>query len=149
MLAGVADARDEAALRAVGADARISAEGGLSPLSDGFVRQVRAVDGVEDVTAVRIEYGTPLAAATDVRSDTKRATLMGVDPEAYARLARGTGLPAFPAATLEKGAGKGEALPAIVSPALAERLGKRPHTVRSQAGTSKYGSPGCWRVPPR
>ncbi|MDX3058192.1 ABC transporter permease [Streptomyces sp. NE06-03E] len=134
VLAGVADARDEAALRAVGADARISAEGGLSPLSDGFVRQVRAVDGVEDVTAVRIEYGTPLAAATDVRSDTKRATLMGVDPEAYARLARGTGLPAFPAGTLEKGAGKGEALPAIVSPALAERLGKRPHTVRSQAG---------------
>ncbi|MFG2589270.1 FtsX-like permease family protein [Streptomyces sp. NPDC048438] len=134
VLAGVADARDEAALRAVGADARISAEGGISPLSEGFVREVRAVDGVEDVAPVRIEYGTPLAAGLDVRSDTKRATLMGVEPESYARLARGTGLPAFPVATLESRPGQDKVLPALVSPALGERLGERPHTIRSQAG---------------
>lgn len=134
VIAGIADARDDAALRAVGADARISGEGGLAPLSDGVVRQVRAVDGVEDVAAVRIEYGTPLAASRDVRSDTERATLLGVDPGSYARLARGTGLPAFPAAAL-KGAGeRGGVLPAVASPALAERLGDRPFTVRSQAG---------------
>jgi putative ABC transport system permease protein len=134
VLAGVADARDDAALRAVGADARISGEGGLTPVSDGVIRQVRAVDGVEDVAAVRIEYGAPLAAARDVRSDTKRATLMGVDPESYARLARGTGLPAFPVAALGSASERDRALAAVASPALAERLGERPQTVLSQDG---------------
>ncbi|HWU11533.1 MAG TPA: FtsX-like permease family protein, partial [Streptomyces sp.] len=134
VLAGVADARDDAALRAVGADARISGEGGLSPVPEGTVRRVRAVDGVQDVTPVRIEYGTPLASARDTRSDTKRATLLGVEPESYARLARGTGLPAFPTAPLRSGPGRDGVLPAIVSPALAEQLGERPRTVRSQAG---------------
>ncbi|MFE6184127.1 ABC transporter permease [Streptomyces sp. NPDC056465] len=134
VLAGVADARDEAALRAVGADARISGEGALSPVTDGALSQVRAVDGVEDVAPVRIEYRTPLAASGDVRSDTKRATLVGVDPASYARLARGGGLPAFPAASLRSGPGQDEVLPAVVSPALADRLGERPHTIGSQAG---------------
>ncbi|MGW0779649.1 FtsX-like permease family protein [Streptomyces sp. NPDC002913] len=134
VIAGVADARDEAALRAVGADARISGEGALDPLSDGVVRQVRAVDGVEDVAPVRIEYGTPLAASQDVRSDTERATLMGVDPESYARLARATGLPAFPVAALTEASGKDGVLAAVASPALGERLGGRPLTVRSQKG---------------
>ncbi|MFI2782924.1 FtsX-like permease family protein [Streptomyces sp. ALB3] len=134
VLAGVADARADAALRAVGADARISGEGALSPVSDGLIRQVRAVDGVQDVAAVRIEYGTPLASARDARSDTRRATLMGVEPKSYARLARGGGLPDFPAAALERGPGDGRVLPAVVSPALAERLGGRPHTIRSEAG---------------
>lgn len=134
VIAGVADARDEAALRAVGADARISGEGALSPVSDGFLRQVRDADGVKDVAPVRIEYGTPLAASADVRSDTKRATLVGVEPDSYARLARGTGLPAFPVASLGSGPGRDGALPAVVSPGLAERFGDRPHTVRSEAG---------------
>ncbi|MFE7747863.1 ABC transporter permease [Streptomyces sp. NPDC057428] len=134
VLAGVADARDEAALRAVGADARISAEGALSPVPDDVARRVRAMGGAEDVAAVRIEYGTPLAASGDVMSDTKRATLIGVEPGSYARLARGTGLPAFPTDALAGGGDKDEALPAVASPALAKRLGDRPHTVRSQAG---------------
>ncbi|MFJ8883886.1 FtsX-like permease family protein [Streptomyces sp. NPDC102402] len=134
VLTGVADARDEAALRAVGADARVSGEGSSAPLSDGTVRRVRAVDGVEDVAPVRIEYRTPLAAALDVTSETKRATLMGVEPESYARLARDTGLPAFPSAALRNSPGQSGVLPAIASPALAERLGLRPHTIRSQAG---------------
>ncbi|CAM5556559.1 FtsX-like permease family protein [Streptomyces atroolivaceus] len=134
VLAGVADARDEAALRAVGADARLSGEGALSPVSDGVLRQVRAVDGVQDVAAVRIEYRTPLASGQDTRSDTERVTLMGVEPESYARLARGTGLPPFPTAELRNGPGQDEVLPAIVSPAVAERLGERPQTIRSQAG---------------
>lgn len=134
VLTGVADARDEAALRAVGADARISGEGSLTPIPESTVRRVRAVEGVEDVTPVHIEYGTPLAATLDVRSDTKRATLMGVEPESYARLARGTGLPAFPSAALASGPGQDKALPAIASPALAKRLGERPRTIESQAG---------------
>ncbi|MFE9723571.1 ABC transporter permease [Streptomyces sp. NPDC005794] len=134
VLAGVSDARDGAALRAVGADARISGEGGPAPVSDGLIRQVRAVDGVDDVAPVHIEYGTEVAASEDGGPGTRRATLLGVEPQSYARLARSTGLPAFPTASLRSGPGQGEALPAIVSPALAERLGKRPHTVRSQAG---------------
>ncbi|MFI8008521.1 ABC transporter permease, partial [Streptomyces sp. NPDC086010] len=134
VLAGVADARDAAALRAVGADARISGEGALTPVPDEVVRQVRAVDGAEGVAAVRIEYATPLAASADVRSDTRRVTLIGVEPGSYARLARDTGLPAFPADALAGGRGKDGALPAVASPALARRLGDRPHTVRSQAG---------------
>ncbi|WP_327118524.1 ABC transporter permease [Streptomyces sp. NBC_01341] len=135
VLAGVADARDAAALRAVGADARISGEGALKPVPDAVVRRVRAVDGAEGVAAVRIEYTTPLAASADVRSDTKRVTLIGVEPGSYARLARDTGLPAFPTDALSGGGrGRDEALPAVASPALARRLGDRPHTVRSQAG---------------
>ncbi|MEU5715785.1 ABC transporter permease [Streptomyces sp. NPDC020403] len=139
VLAGIADARDRAALRAVGADARISGEGGSSPLSRDDVRRARAVPGVEDVTAVHIEYGTPLAASGDVTSGTKRATLLGVEPESYARLARAGGLPAFPAARIANGPGRdgtgGDGvLPAAVSPALAKRLGEGPHTVSSQAG---------------
>ncbi|MFF4249431.1 ABC transporter permease [Streptomyces sp. NPDC001822] len=134
VLAGIADARDAAALRAVGADARISGEGALNPVPDDVVRRVRAMDGAEGVAAVRIEYTTPLAASADVRSDTKHVTLIGVEPGSYARLARDTGLPAFPADALEETAGKGEVLPAVASPALAKRLGDRPHTVRSQAG---------------
>ncbi|MEU0131201.1 ABC transporter permease [Streptomyces sp. NPDC006289] len=154
VLAGVADARDDASLRAVGADARISGEGALSPVPEDVIDRVRAVDGVEDLAAVRIEYGTPLAASRDVRSDTKRATLVAVEPESYARLARATGLPAFPAGALAGGAGPDGVLPAVASPGLAERLGDGRHTVHSQAGditvriaavlarTSAVGDPG-------
>ncbi|MEU1127965.1 ABC transporter permease, partial [Streptomyces sp. NPDC005899] len=134
VLAGVAGARDEAALRAVGADARISVEGGPAPFSGDDVRRTRAVSGVEDVAPVHIEYGTPLAASGDVTSATKRATLLGVEPESYARLARAGGLPPFPAARIAKGTGGKGVLPAVVSPALAERLGEEPRTLRSQAG---------------
>ncbi|MDF6021094.1 FtsX-like permease family protein [Streptomyces sp. JH34] len=132
VLAGVADARDEASLRAVGAEARISGEGGPAPVSGGLLRQVRETEGVTDVAPVRIEYGTPLAASSAVRSDTERVTLVGVEPESYARLALGTGLPAFPTSAL--GDGPGKALPAVVSPGVARLLGDRPHTVRSEAG---------------
>ncbi|MDQ0796335.1 FtsX-like permease family protein [Streptomyces sp. B1I3] len=134
VLAGVAGARDDAALRAVGADARISGEGGPAPLSADDVRRTRALPGVEDVAPVHIEYGTPLAASEDVRSDTKRVTLLGVEPESYARLARTGGLPSFPASRIANGPGGDEVLPAVVSPALGKRLGEGPHTLRSEAG---------------
>ncbi|MFI8008515.1 ABC transporter permease, partial [Streptomyces sp. NPDC086010] len=134
VLAGVADARDAAALRAVGADARISGEGALKPVPDAVVRRVRAVDGAEGVAAVRIEYATPLAAAKHVLSTTKRANLIGVEPGSYARLARSTGLPAFPADALHDTVDKDEVLPAVASPALARRLGDRPHTILTLSG---------------
>ncbi|MFE6039244.1 FtsX-like permease family protein [Streptomyces sp. NPDC056452] len=135
VLAGVADARGAAALRAVGADARISGENvGLTAVPDSLVRSVRAMDGVEDVAAVRIEYSVPLAADLDVRGDTERATLLGVEPGSYARLARETGQPALPAGLLKAGRGQGKALPAIASPEVAKLLGDEPHTIRSEGG---------------
>ncbi|MFG2426527.1 ABC transporter permease [Streptomyces sp. NPDC048590] len=134
VLAGVADARDEAALRAVGADARISGEGGQAGFTGDAVRRVRAVAGAEDVAPVHIEYAVPLASAVEAGPDTKRATLMGVAPDTYARLARSTGLPPFPSAALKDAPGRGGVLPAVVSPALAERLGTGPHTVASGSG---------------
>ncbi|MFD9543845.1 FtsX-like permease family protein [Streptomyces sp. NPDC060022] len=135
VLAGVADARDAAALRAVGADARISGENiGLTTVPDSLVRSVRAMDGVEDVAAVRIEYSVPLAADLDVRGDTERATLLGVEPGSYARLARETGQPALPVGLLKAGRGQDEALPAIASPEVAKLLGDEPHTIRSEGG---------------
>ena len=125
VLAGVAHARDDAASRAVGADARISGEGSPTPVTDGFVRQVRAVDGV------RIEYGIAPSPAGGTAADTGRAVLLGVEPGPYARLARESGLPSFSAGTLEAAPGKGAVLPAIASPSVAERLGDGPHTVRA------------------
>ncbi|MFE7755751.1 FtsX-like permease family protein [Streptomyces sp. NPDC057429] len=135
VLAGVGDARDDAALRTVGADARISGENlGPAGIPDGLARTVRAMDGVGSVTAVRIEYSVPLAAALDVRGDTGRATLLGVEPGSYARLARETGLPALPVELLKAGEGPGEALPAIASPEVAKLLGDQPHTIQSEGG---------------
>ncbi|MET7364754.1 FtsX-like permease family protein [Streptomyces sp. NPDC005566] len=135
VLAGVGDAREAAALRAVGADARISGENvGLTAVPDSLVRSVRAMDGVEDVAAVRIEYSVPLAADLDVRGDTERATLLGVEPGSYARLARETGQPALPVGLLKAGRGQDEVLPAIASPEVAKLLGDEPHTIRSEGG---------------
>ncbi|MER5892219.1 FtsX-like permease family protein [Streptomyces sp. NPDC001876] len=135
VLAGVADARDAAALRAVGADARISGENiGLTAVPDSLVRSVRAMDGVQDVAAVRIEYSVPLAADLDVRGDTERATLLGVEPGSYARLARETGQPALPVGLLKAGREQDDVLPAIASPEVAKLLGDEPHTIRSEGG---------------
>ncbi|MGF1341550.1 ABC transporter permease [Streptomyces flavovirens] len=131
VLAGVAGARDDAALRAVGADARISGEGSPTPVTDGFVRRVRAVDGVREVVPVRIEYGVAPSPDGGTSADTGRAVLLGVEPGPYARLTRESGLPAFSAGLLEAAPGKGAVLPAIASPSVAERLGDGPHTVRA------------------
>ncbi|WP_406395253.1 FtsX-like permease family protein [Streptomyces sp. NBC_00887] len=135
VLAGVADARDAAALRAVGADARISGENvGLTAVPDSLVRSVRGMDGVRDVAAVRIEYSVPLAADLDVRGDTERATLLGVEPGSYARLAGESGQPALPVGLLKARREQGDVLPAIASPEVAELLGDEPHTIRSEGG---------------
>ncbi|MFH9490757.1 FtsX-like permease family protein [Streptomyces halstedii] len=134
VLAGIADARDDAALRAVGADARISGEGAPTPLTDALVRKVRAVDGVRAAQPVRVEYGVALDPVTGSTADAKRATLLGVDPEPYARLARESGLPSVPAGQLKAAGGKGTVLPALASPSVAERLGGGAHTVRWPGG---------------
>lgn len=111
VLSGVADARDRASLVAVGADARIDSP---EPLPDALAGTVRKVAGVRDVVPVRSEYDLDLR---DGR--TESVTLLAVDPDSYARLARRTGLGAFRADDLRKSSG---ALPALASPAVAERL---------------------------
>ncbi|MFH9206458.1 ABC transporter permease [Streptomyces albidoflavus] len=125
VLAGIDDARDRAALLATGADARV--ERSRAPLPDGFADRVAAVDGVRQTTAVHIDYSLSLPDGTT-------AALAVVEPDAYARLTRETGLGAFdakvlretppgPAATKESG----PVLSAVASPKTAELLGGGRH----------------------
>ncbi|MGW4978038.1 ABC transporter permease [Streptomyces mirabilis] len=136
VLAGVSDARDRAALLATGADARIAGPGEATPLPAGVAKAVAKVAGVRAVTAVRIERTAEL---TSGGAGAKEGlTLIGVEPVSYARLARQTGLGAFPADVLKpkgtKGAGTGRVLNAVASPGLAERLGRAPRRITSLAG---------------
>ncbi|MFJ8023016.1 ABC transporter permease [Streptomyces sp. NPDC096311] len=136
VLAGVSDARDRAALLATGADARIAGPGEVTPLPAGVAGAVRKVAGVRAVTAVRIERTAEL---TSGGAGAKEGlTLIGVEPASYARLARQTGLGAFPAEVLRpkgaEGAGTGGVLNAVASPGLAERLGRAPRRITSLAG---------------
>ncbi|MFF0048636.1 FtsX-like permease family protein [Streptomyces sp. NPDC005498] len=146
VLAGVADARDDAAVRATGADARISGEGDAMPLPDRLVRDVRRAGGVRDVAPVQIEYGVPLPSNDAGIEDAKGTALVGVDPGTYAKLARATGFGPFSADRLKatgtaprKGTlpSKDRVLPVLASPAVAERLGERPRDISSQAGDFK------------
>ncbi|MFH9763361.1 ABC transporter permease [Streptomyces anulatus] len=133
VIAGIGDARDDAALASVGADARISGASERATLPDELVRTVRDLDGVTGAAPVRVEYsvnmpeavagdggadgggdGTGTSAGSGSGSgsadDAKAAALVGVDPASYAELARATGLPAFPAARL-KATGSSAPLP--------------------------------------
>ncbi|MFE2320491.1 ABC transporter permease [Streptomyces sp. NPDC059441] len=136
VLAGVSDARDRAALLATGADARIAGPGEATELPAGVAGAVRKVAGVREVTAVRTERTAELASGGAGGKD--GLTLIGVEPESYARLARQTGLGAFPADVLKpKGTGDartGGVLNAVASPGLAERLGRAPRRITSPAG---------------
>ncbi|MFI8435668.1 FtsX-like permease family protein [Streptomyces sp. NPDC079020] len=148
VLAGIGDARDDAALTAVGADARITGPDGPLPLPDGLAGQVRKVGGVDDVAAVQIEFGVVLPVAPGDGGQKRTAALLGVDPRSYARLARATGLESFPADRL-KATGSAapvpegtvpsqdRVLPVIASPSVAERLGKRAHSIDALAGNFK------------
>lgn len=146
VLAGVADARDTAAVLATGADARISGGADSAPLSEGLVREVAEADGVREVARVQIEYGVPLPAPGSDGGNAESATLIGVDPVTYARLARSTGIGSFPADRLKatgpatpKGATPSEdrVLPVLASPSVARRLGDRPRDLTSMDGEFK------------
>ncbi|MGC4946325.1 ABC transporter permease [Streptomyces sp. DT224] len=146
VLAGVADARDDAVVRAVGADARVTGEADAAPLPAGLVRAVEKAGGVRGSVRVQVEYGVDLPATGDGVQDARSTTLIGVDPAAYAALARSTGLGPFSADRLRaKGAAVREGtrpdedrvVPALVSPSVAARLGDRPLGLRSLAGNFK------------
>ncbi|MGW1022522.1 ABC transporter permease [Streptomyces sp. NPDC002577] len=132
VLTGVADARDRAALLATGADARISSRGDAVPLPDGVEKAVRAVAGVRQVTAVRIERTADVSSSGETGSGSEESlTLIAVEPDSYARLARQLGLGAFPADALKR---TGGVLDAVASPGVAERLGRAPRRITSSAG---------------
>ncbi|PZT75112.1 ABC transporter permease [Streptomyces sp. AC1-42T] len=146
VLAGVADARDDAAVLATGADARISGQGDAVPLPAELIRAAGKADGVRRAVRVQIEYGVALPPAGSGVEDAKGATLIGVDPEAYAELARGLGLGSFPAGPLKatgarpaqgEPASRDRVVPVIASPSVAERLGDRPRDLESVAGDFK------------
>ncbi|WP_338485269.1 FtsX-like permease family protein [Streptomyces sp. SCSIO 75703] len=127
VLNGVAQARDRAALLAVGADARVEASAALPGALPG---RLRAAPGVEAVTEVSL---LPQARVWEGRHT---VPLAGVDPAAYAALAARTDLGAFPAGALAAGGGAGGPPPALASPAVAERFGSGPVPVRLDDGTS-------------
>ncbi|MFI1190190.1 ABC transporter permease [Streptomyces californicus] len=127
VIAGIGDARDDAALASVGADARVSGRSERTTLPEGLVRAVSGLDGVRNAAPVRVEYGVALPepasddAASDATADgdggtgtgsgtgagaatdSRTAALVGVDPASYARAARAAGLPDFPAGRLRPG----------------------------------------------
>ncbi|MGY0024102.1 FtsX-like permease family protein [Streptomyces sp. YJ-C3] len=107
VLAGIDGTRDHAALLATGADARVEGSG---PLSAAVVSRVRGTSGVGTVTPATIRSDA------EVRDGTRRLPLAAVDPAAYARLARHTGLGAFDAGALKP---SGDTIPALVSPSMA------------------------------
>lgn len=123
VLSGVAEARDRASLVAVGADARIDS---AEALPDTLAGKIRKVAGVRDVVPVHSEPDLDLR---DV--GTESVTLLAVDPDSYARLARRTGLGAFRADELRKSSG---VLPALASPAVADRLRGRTTAIGSAGG---------------
>ncbi|MFC9588466.1 FtsX-like permease family protein [Streptomyces sp. NPDC056944] len=142
VLAGVADARDRAALLATGADARIGSPIEWSPLPAGLTESVRGLKGVRDVTPVQIEYGISLPSEQRTAALPMSAPIVGVDPASYTRLADRTGFGPFPAGLLASTGRGGEGaiadtervLPAIASPAVADRLGRAPQDIVSAAG---------------
>lgn len=138
VLSGVAAARDHAALTAVGAEARISAD---KPLPEALPRAVGKVPGVEDAVPLRID----VQAADD---NGPPLYLVIADAEAYARLARATGLGAFAAQDLAD-PGADRPLPALVSPISSPASGAPPWpSSRSSAGSSSARRPYA-PTPPR
>ncbi|MCX5390765.1 FtsX-like permease family protein [Streptomyces sp. NBC_00094] len=142
VLAGVADARDRAALLATGADARIDGSVEWTPLPDGLTESVRGTAGVRDLAPVQVEYGVALPSHEGTSALPMSAPLVGVEPDSYTRLAKRTGFGPFPAALLAStGTGGKDAvadtdrvLPAIASPSVAERLGREPLEIVAAAG---------------
>ncbi|MEU7007454.1 FtsX-like permease family protein [Streptomyces sp. NPDC046332] len=141
VLAGVADARDRAALLETGADARVTGDADAAPLPDGLAKAVRGTAGVQDVATVQVEYGVALPTTGTAPATALRTTpLVGVEPESYARLAARTGFGPFPAELLRSTGTDGNddawrVLPAIASPAVAERLGTEPRNITAAAGS--------------
>lgn len=126
VLAGVREARDQAALLTVGADARIEA---TAPLPSGLPDRIRRTPGVREVTAVSIMYQ---ARPTDL---SQSVPVAGVEPQDYAELAGRTGIGPFGADELKRRTAHGP-LSALASPTAARTYGTRPFPVLLEDGTT-------------
>ncbi|MEU6252254.1 ABC transporter permease [Streptomyces sp. NPDC047043] len=126
VLAGVAGARDHAALLSIGADARVE---GSAPLPSGLPDRIRRTPGVRTLAAVSITY------QARPNDETQSMRLVGVDPRDYAELAKQTGLGAFAPGELRRPSAGG-ALWAVASPAVASRFGSRTLPVRLEDGST-------------
>jgi len=135
VLAGVADARDRAAVLNLGADARVEAEGALPAT---LPERVRSAPGVREVTALSIAYEAKPGAGVE------SVPLAGVDPEGYARLAERTGLGAFPAGELKASPADGSAKSGAGSPS---RPGADGSAKSDTDGSPKSGEGGSAKAP--
>jgi putative ABC transport system permease protein len=126
VLAGIREARDHAALLAVGADARIETTG---PLPATLPDRIRHTPGVEGLAEASITYQ---AKPGDGR---ETVPLVGVDPREYQRVAARTGDGGFGERELTaRDSGPASAdttapLPALASPATAATYGTHPFPV--------------------
>ncbi|MGW0417358.1 ABC transporter permease [Streptomyces sp. NPDC003015] len=126
VLAGVQEARDHAALLAVGADARVET---ATPLPSGLPERLRRSPGVSGLSSVSVTYDAkPEDGAVSV-------PLAGVNPADYAALSSRTDIGAFPADRLRKGTAGGTT-PALASTATARTYGTRPFPVLLPDGSS-------------
>lgn len=133
VLAGVTEARDRAALLAVGADGRIETPTGNLP--QALPDRVRRLPGVRDMTEASVTN------EAKPHQGSQPVPLAGVDPDAYAHLSHRTGLGPFDAASLRQedagtAAGADRPLPALASPRVAEEYGTGPYPVLLPDGTS-------------
>lgn len=131
-LAGVTAARDQAALLAVGADARV--ETSIGALPQTLPDRVRRLPGVRDTAEAS------LTREARPQQGSQPVPLAGVDPTAYAHLSRRIGLGPFDAARLRHGgtdrAEDAGPLPALASPRVAEEYGTGPFPLVLADGTT-------------
>jgi putative ABC transport system permease protein len=124
VLAGVADARATASLYRLGGDARLTAS---APLPDGVAARAAKAGGVRHAASVGTENGLQVIGLSG------DLTLLTVDAGTYAKLSADLGLGEFDAGRL-RDEGGGRALPALVSPGVAELIGDGTLGLQSSRG---------------
>jgi putative ABC transport system permease protein len=123
VLTGVEQARQDSALREVGADARVET---VEPLPEALPGRLGALPGVRAGTPAAMFY------KSDTEDGRRSVPVAAVDPDTYTALAARTGLGGFPAATLRADE-HADVLPAVASPSVAALLGDGTATLRLTA----------------
>jgi putative ABC transport system permease protein len=121
---GIGRGEVAASWQSTGADAVIRAGAGSAPFGSAVVRQIAAVPGVRQATAV---WATAWATSAG-----QSVTLVGVNPASYAALTVGTPFPPFPSGKLG-GAPTAASVPVLASPSAAAALGRSPTRLFSVA----------------
>jgi putative ABC transport system permease protein len=114
---GIGRGEAAASWQSTGADAVIRQGPASHPVTSAAVRDIAAVPGVREATAVW--------ATSWQTTNGKPVTVLGVDPAGYAALTAGTPFPPFPAAGLGRATGTaGRPVPVLASPAAVALLGR-------------------------